>query len=229
MEGRPAAAPVGKDTLRAYVESWPATLGPSGRKLRIAGLAHGHRLAGASWQDGDPAAVALVRASAADEKALAKRLACCCGDLSGLRDRAALLLHHRGGLTRIQIAALDHADLHRSGDALEITLRDTTGASSVLPIARRRGGALCLVGALESWLQAERIRHGAVITRLGAHGWPDGRLDRRGIRRLLQAIEERVAAVSLPPGRAPVAGAWRSPAHRKAVRDRTAGLRKREE
>lgn len=229
--GHSANPPIAIATVVAYVASWPPGLGRSGRKLRLAGLAYGHLMAGAPWQPRNPAIAALLRGANADEAALTQRLACCANDLTGLRDRTLLLLHHRAGLNRIQLAALDHADLDWRDDALVIQLRDAHDPPCCLPVARRRGDPACPVAVLDFWLQIARIRYGAVIQRLGAHGWPDGGLDRRGVRLALQAIEQRAAALAgtLPPGRAPVAGAWRTAAHRKAQRDarNTAEARRR--
>ncbi|WP_218061930.1 hypothetical protein, partial [Endobacter medicaginis] len=42
--GRCPDAPVSIETLQAYTRAWPPGLGRSGRKLRLAGIAHGHAL-----------------------------------------------------------------------------------------------------------------------------------------------------------------------------------------
>ncbi len=90
---RPARyLPVSIAQVVAYLEALPPGLGRSGLAVRVAGIAHGHRLAGVAWTDRHPTIGAALRRRRLDPAALRRRLDGCGTDLSGLRDRMLLLL-----------------------------------------------------------------------------------------------------------------------------------------
>ena len=96
------------------------------------------------------------------------------GDLSGLRDRAILLLGFAGGLRRSEIVGLDRgARQTQDGtgwteildEGILVTLRGKTGWREV-EIGRGSRELSCPVVALEAWLKFARIEHGPLFRRV---------------------------------------------------------------
>ncbi len=219
--GLPAAPPVSIAQVVTYLEALPPGLGRSGLALRVAGIAHGHRLAGMAWTERHPAIGAALRRRQLDPAALRRRLDGCGTDLAGLRDRMLLLLDRVAGLRPGQIATLDREDVALRADGMDLQLRpvaaDETVVGQTVAVSRRRGDAACAVAALERWLLQANITYGPIAQRLGAHGWPGGGMSDETVRRLLRDIERRAADDPATAPRGPVAGAWRGPAARKTV------------
>jgi hypothetical protein len=144
-------------------------------------------------------------ASGWTEEAVAEQLACCSEDLSGLRDRAVLLMNRVGGLALADIAGLDREDLVFRNTELVVRVRlpaapvDEPGQPVYLP--RRRGDPLCPAVALERWLQRSGILYGVIFQGVTVHRTLDRRLGVVGVRRLLQRIETQAAAQAMPANR----------------------------
>lgn len=189
--------------------------------MRVAGIAHGHRLAGVPWRDRHPAIGAALRRRQLDPAVLLRQLDCCGTDLAGLRDRMLLLLDRVAGLRAGHVADLDREDVALRADGADLQLRPVHpkehAAGHTISVPRRRGDATCAVAALERWLTQANITYGPIAQRLGAHGWPDGGMSGETVRRLLHDIDRRAADHPATGSRAPVAGAWRSPTARKAA------------
>ncbi len=225
--GLPDVPPVPVAQVIAYLEALPPGLGRSGLALRVAGIAHGHRLAGVAWTERHPAIGAALRRRQLDPAALRCRLDGCGTELAGLRDRMLLLLDRVVGLRPGQIAALDREDVALRADGMDLQLRpaaaDETVAGQTIAVPRRRGDAACAVAALERWLLQANVTYGPIAQRLGAHGWPDGGMSDETVRRLLRHVDRRVTDDPAVAPRSPVAGASGSPAGRRIA----AALRKR--
>ena len=105
------------------------------------------------------------------------------GDLTGLRDRAILLIGFAGGLRRSEIVGLDcRPEDGLSGgwieffdDGLLLTLRGKTGWREV-EIGRGSSDATCPVVALQTWLKFARIsrRAGVPARSSAARSAPSG-------------------------------------------------------
>jgi site-specific recombinase XerD len=85
--------------------------------------------------------------------------------LTGLRDRAILLVGFAGAFRRSELVALDVCDLEFAAEGLAIAIRrsktDPEGKGRVKAI--RRGGIYCPVAALHLWLEAGEIAAGPVF------------------------------------------------------------------
>jgi site-specific recombinase XerC len=80
--------------------------------------------------------------------------------LSGLRDRALLLLGFAGAFRRSELVALDVADLEENETGLLVTIRGskTDQERQGVTIAIARGDIACPVKALREWLDAAGSR-----------------------------------------------------------------------
>ena len=84
--------------------------------------------------------------------------------LSGLRDRALLLLGFAGAFRRSELVALDVADVADAKTGLLVTIRrsktDQEGEGIIIAIAR--GDIACPALALREWLEAAGIETGPI-------------------------------------------------------------------
>ena len=92
------------------------------------------RLCGFDWSAGHPAIRTTLRgifrrhgsrrrqAAALTSTELGKLVAACGGDLTGLRDRALLLLGFAGALRRSELVGIDREHLRFTGEGLRLTL-----------------------------------------------------------------------------------------------------------
>jgi integrase len=106
---------------------------------------------------------------------------CCPETLSGLRDRALVLVGFAGAFRRSELAAIDCAHLSFTKDGLVIDLRrsktDQEAAGRKVGIPFGKNDATCPIRALQCWLAESGITSGAVfrgVTRVG-------KLSRRGL------------------------------------------------
>ena len=108
-------------------------------------------------------------------------VASCPETLSGLRDRALVLIGFAGAFRRSELAAIDLADLSFTQDGLVIDLcrsktdQEAAGRKVGIPFGKEE--ATCPVRALRRWLAASSIPSGAVFRGVNRHG----RLSRRGL------------------------------------------------
>jgi len=95
--------------------------------------------------------------------------------LAGKRDRAVLLVGYAGAFRRSELAGLVLAHLDRQGDGYVVALGRTTTdretrAGRIVGIPAFAASALCPVVALDAWLTAAQIDHGALFRRVTRHG-----------------------------------------------------------
>lgn len=136
--------------------------------------------------------------AAAHLEVLEPILATCGDDLRGLRDRALLLFaFSSGGRRASEVSGAEVERLERVGDdyvyQLGLTKTDKEGEAGPVPVA---GPA---AEAMQAWLQASRLREGALfryIDRWGHLG--DDPLSPKGVRFVVKA---RAAAAGLDPRR----------------------------
>lgn len=129
---------------------------------------------------------------------LAKALKKIPADLSGLRDRALLLLGFAGALRRSELVALDVADIARHPKGLVITIRrsktDQAAAGKIKAVPH--GRKLHTVRALQAWLEASKITEGALFRGVrGDRVLPDRLCDRQ----VARVAKKRAAAIGLDP------------------------------
>ena len=152
-------------------------------RLRVAAIGYLHYLAGCP----SPTSTAVVTETFAGLDRLAKqegqgprpKLAAKIGilreilapigeDFPGIRDRALLLVGFAGALRRSELAGIVFADLERTDQGYELTLKRSKGAqteSVLVPLPYGRT-ELCPVRALARWLEAAAIAGGPVFRRI---------------------------------------------------------------
>lgn len=93
--------------------------------------------------------------------------------ISGLRDRALLLLGFSGAFRRSELVALDVDDIEWTPEGCCITVRRSKGDQEGLgqQVAIIKGAVACPVAALRAWLDAAGIADGPVFRRIlrGGH------------------------------------------------------------
>jgi site-specific recombinase XerD len=93
--------------------------------------------------------------------------------LTGLRDKALLLVGWAGAFRRSELVALDVGNLRFNGE-LKVTLRrsktDQEGEGMVKVIPRLTDESLCPVRALRAWLDAAGIQSGAIFRKIDRWG-----------------------------------------------------------
>jgi len=103
----------------------------------------------------------------------------CPETLSGLRDRALVLVGYAGAFRRSELAAIDYAHLSFTKDGLVIDLRrsktDQEAAGRKVGIPFGKDDATCPVRALRLWLAESAITSGAVFRGVNRHDKPSRR------------------------------------------------------
>ena len=116
--------------------------------------------------------------------------------LTGLRDRALLLVGFAGAFRRSELVALDVADVSVGPDGLTVTLRrgktDGQGVGRLVGLPHGSRPQSCPVRALRSWLDAAGVTEGAVFRGVTRHGRVLGRLSGLGVARVVKAAAHRV-------------------------------------
>lgn len=159
--------PAHADTVSAYLADMAGTLKVSTLRRHVATISKAHQVAGFE----NPCRETSVRdtvsglrrtyGTAIDEAPglladqLGQVLDSLTSDLSGVRDRALLLVGWCAGLRRSEIAGLTWADITPDPDGLVLTLRksktDQEGQGRHVGIARSVNPERCPVVALETW------------------------------------------------------------------------------
>jgi site-specific recombinase XerD len=173
-----SALPASPATVAAYLAAEAQTSKPSTIGRRVAAIRYAHKLAGIEPLPTDAEGVkATVRGirrtlgSAKNKKAPAvaakmkSMVATAPEGLTGLRDRALLLLGFSGAFRRSELVALDVADVTENETGLLIRIRrgktdqEAAGRSIAIP----RGEMACPVKALRAWLDAAGIEAGPIF------------------------------------------------------------------
>lgn len=91
--------------------------------------------------------------------------------ITGIRDRALILVGWNLGCRPSELVGLDVADLFHQAGAIEVTLRQGRGGSRRIRLTPRLDAETCPVRWLRSWLAVSHPRDGAVfrpVTRFGS-------------------------------------------------------------
>jgi site-specific recombinase XerD len=189
--------------------AWEAERGskPSTIGRRVAAIRYAHKLAGLPLPTDDERVRATVRGIRRTHGAAPVKKAPATADrilrmvaanptsLSGLRDRALLLLGFAGAFRRSELVALDCEDVQETTEGLRVTIRHSKTDQERLgsTIAIPRGVAACPVMALRAWLDAASITSGPLF-RPVAKGQrvQAARLTDRSVAKIVQAHAERV-------------------------------------
>lgn len=179
--------PASPETVAAYLSS----LAKSGRKASTitraaAAIATAHRMAGHTSPTTHPAVGAVLAGirrklgTAPVKKApivvedLRALVRTCDGSVSGLRDRALLVLGFAGAFRRSELAALDVADISFETAGAVVTLRrsktDQEGRGRVVGIPYGSDPSTCPVRTLRAYLGAVGAEDGKVFRAITRHG-----------------------------------------------------------
>ena len=202
-----ASLPATAATLASYLAALAPMLSRSALDRRGAAIAHAHRARGLPPPDGDPAARRALRAVKRQAAPgphrppppsgprLARMAGACPGTLSGLRDRALLLLAAATGLGRAALVAIDAEHLCFTAEGCDLLIRHAPDAApAMLTIARTQ--ASYPVRALQDWMRESACDFGPVFRKVDRWGNVEHRrLGADAIRRILRRRDTR-------PGRA---------------------------
>ena len=194
------AVPAG---LAAYLSSMAATHGRATIRRRLVAIGQRHKLAGEAWVSAHPLIRATLRgmqrrhgvparqAAAIGSPEVKRLVATCDAGLTGLRDRALLLLGLAAALRRSELVAVarEHLDF-RSEGALRLLLPrakgDQAGEGDWIGLPRGKGRDTCPVRALEDWLAATDCRYGPVFRKVDRWGnLSEGALHPDAVRQIL--------------------------------------------
>ena len=183
--------PADPAAVAAYLASLAPHYSRAALDRRLAAIGHAHRLAQLEWSAGHPALRATLRgirrqhgsarrqAAALTSAELRKLVATCGGDMTGLRDRALLLLGFAGALRRSELVAVEREHLRFTSEGLRLHLptskTDQEGRGAELGITRGRRRETCPVQALETWLTASACAFGPVFRKVDRWGHIDHR------------------------------------------------------
>jgi len=194
------------ETVAAYIAAEAQTAKPSTIGRRLAAIRYAHKLAGLETPTDAEGVKATMRgirrtfggARIKKTPAVAAKMlgmvATAPEDLSGLRDRALLLLGFAGAFRRSELVALDVADVAETETGLFVTIRhsktDQEGQGETIAIAR--GDIACPVKALREWLDAAGIEAGAIFRPIDKAGTVrPSRLTCRSVANIVKAYAER--------------------------------------
>ncbi|MET3840440.1 integrase [Bradyrhizobium sp. OAE829] len=172
-----SALPASPETVASYLAAEALTAKPSTIGRRVAAIRYAHKLAGLDAPtdaEGVKATVRGVRRTFGGAKtkkapAVAARMksmaALAPANLTGMRDRALLLIGFAGAFRRSELVALDVADLLEADEGLRIRIRrgKTDQEGEGRSIAIPRGDVICPVKALRAWLVAAKIETGPIF------------------------------------------------------------------
>lgn len=196
------ALPADPVSVAAYLASQATTHARATIQRRLAAIAQAHRLRGLEWQSSHPAirhtcrgmfrqhGVPSRKAAALGTAEIRKLVGVCDEGLTGLRDRALLLLGYAGALRRAELVAIACEHVTIGVDGLRIILprskSDQIGQGAEIGIPRGQSKATCPVRALERWLERSGVRYGPIFRKVDTWGVVEDRaLHPDAVRRIL--------------------------------------------
>ncbi|MBI5164358.1 MAG: tyrosine-type recombinase/integrase [Magnetospirillum sp.] len=201
--------PAAPAAVGRYLAARAGDLKPSTLKRRLAAIIVAHRAAGYAL-DGRTPAIADVLAgirrtlgtAPAQKEALSTEdiglmASVQPPSLTGLRDRAVILLGFAGAFRRSELAALTTRDLLWTSDGLAVTVRrgkedqDGTGHLKAIPFAAT--DTMCPVRAVRAWVLTAKLDDGPLFRRIDRHGnlFADG-LSGEAVAQIVMKAIERV-------------------------------------
>jgi len=201
------ALPAAPAAVAAYLAALAPSHAASTIRRRLVAIGQAHRLAGQEWVPGHPAIRATLRgilrahgaparqASALTTADIRRLLATCDDGLTGLRDRALLLLGYAGALRRAELVAVEREHLRFTIEGLRLLIPrskgDQEGQGAEIGIPRGARRASCPVRAMEDWLAASNCAFGPVFRRIDIWGVIDSRaLHPDAVRQILRRRAE---------------------------------------
>jgi integrase len=186
-----APLPADPAAVAAYLAWLAPRYSRAALERRLAAIGHAHRLRQLAWSAGHPVLRATLRgihrqhgsarrqAAALTSAELRRLIQACGGDITGIRDRALLLLGFAGALRRSELVAVDREHIRFTEAGLRLLLpaskTDPEGRGVEIGIGRGRRPETCPVRALEAWLDASACRFGPVFRKVDRWGHVDHR------------------------------------------------------
>ncbi|PPQ31920.1 site-specific integrase [Rhodopila globiformis] len=183
------ALPAAPTTVAAYLGALATTHSRATLKRRLASIGQYHKAAGCDWHPGHAAiratlqgiqrlhATPAVRAAALTTEEITRLVATCDGGLTGLRDRALILVGYAGALRRSELVGIarEHLTITHVGLRLFIpsSKTDPEGEGVEIGIPKGAQAATCPVRTLEAWLRASATTVGPVFRRIDMWGGID--------------------------------------------------------
>jgi integrase len=165
--------------VAAYLAAYAKMHSRATLRRRLAAIGQMHQLHGHDWRPSHPAIRTTLRgmlrqhgaptrrSAAIGTAEIRKLLACCGDDLTGLRDRALLLLGYAAALRRAELAAIEREHLVFDGGGLRLLIprgkSDQEGEGAWIGIPKGERRDTCPVRTLEAWLTASACRYGPVF------------------------------------------------------------------
>ncbi|GMA66071.1 site-specific integrase [Alicyclobacillus fastidiosus] len=121
--------------------------------------------------------------------------------LSGLRDRALILVGFAGGFRRSELVALDVADIQFAREGLVILIRrsktDQTGEGRKVAIPYGSHLETCPVRALQDWLSASLITDGPLFRKVNKGDWVESR--RLSDKSVANIVKRTIKSIGIDP------------------------------
>lgn len=200
--------PAAPQTVAAYLAALATTHSRATLKRRLAGIGQYHRAAGHEWYAGHPAirhtlrgiqrqhGVPPRRAAALMTAEIRRLLAACDDGLTGIRDRALILLGFAGALRRSELVGVHREHITFTAEGLRLLIprakTDQAGEGAELGIPKGEKKATCPIRAMETWLQVSKCEFGPVFRRIDAWGGIDhGALHPNAVTEILKRVATR--------------------------------------
>jgi integrase len=174
-----AALPADAATVAAFLADAVPTLSPGALARRASAIGRQHRQHGVASPTADPAVKAVLRAARQTANprqrprptpAQLRRMAAACGgDLTGLRDRALLLLA-AGGLGPAALVGLDVEHVAFAATAATVTPQGAGVSPDRLAVLAGADRGVCPIQALRDWLQVSHTSFGPVFRKIDRWG-----------------------------------------------------------
>ncbi len=196
------ATPVTPETVGAYLAAAGAGFAMQTLRRRVAAIARASALGGYPLDTKHPAIRETLRGiarkhgqpsrrAAALTTAEIKRLCEVCDpSLTGLRDRALLLLGFASALRRSELVGLDVAHIKWTREGMTLLIErsktDKAGEGVEIAIPHGRSEQTCPVLALKAWLTAGKIKSGPLFRKVNRGGRVQaGRFSTDAVRQIL--------------------------------------------
>ena len=195
--------PASPAAIAAYLAAQAGLYAIATLRRRLAAIARVHREAGQHFDPKDPLIRNALRGIAREHAEPPRQAAAlitaevrqivgtCDSGLTGLRDRAILLLGYAGALRRSELVGVDVEHLKFHADAVELLIPRSKGDKESegqrISIGRGKARETCPVRAIEEWLRAAGIRFGPAFRMVTRHGTVEpGRLSAEAVRLILR-------------------------------------------
>lgn len=178
--------PAEPQTVAAFLAARAHTHRASSLRRCLVAIGQVHRLSGQTWSAGHPAirltlrgilrrhGMPVLQAAALTTEDIRRLVATCDGNLTGLRDRALLLVGYAGALRRAELVAIEREHIRIEREGIRLLLprakTDQEGQGASIGIPRGAHRETCPVRALEAWLDLSDCRFGPVFRRVTMWG-----------------------------------------------------------